>query len=297
MARAWKRSSPFDPHAQAARFCTLPGHFFALVLVSAVACVGTTGGDVIDFPAAAAGPIDAATLRANGFDTSLGWHVVLTKAVLHVGAAYLSQAQPVSGAQATNCILPGTYVAQITTGLDVDLLSSEPAPFPSLGHGTTLEALVGQVWLSGGADDRDLDNPDDTTPIVVLAGTAERLADTRSFSASITIASNRAPQGGSFAGGSTLCKQRVVSPIPLHVTVQHVGGLLLRIDPRQLFVNVDFSKLGKSSNGYVFSDDPTQLDPSSPFYYSQPSANLYQNLRSASPTAPLYSFTWDPSLR
>ncbi|HEY8081414.1 MAG TPA: hypothetical protein VIE15_04925, partial [Acidimicrobiales bacterium] len=98
------------------------------------------------------------------------------------------------------------------------------------------------------------------------------------------------------AGASTLCKQRIVSPIPLHLTVQHVGGLLLRIDPRQLFVNVDFSQLGKVSRGYGFSDDPSQDDPRSPLYYSQPSANLYQNLHSASPTAPLYSFTWDSAL-
>src|SRR4029079_14599191 len=67
--------------------------------VIASACVGTTGGDVIDFPAAASGPRDAEALKTNGFDTDLGWHVVLAKATLHVGALYLSQTQPVSGAQ------------------------------------------------------------------------------------------------------------------------------------------------------------------------------------------------------
>ena len=263
--------------------------------VALAACGGTTGGDVIDFPAAAAGPSDADTIRTNGFVTDLGWHVVLTKATLHVGALYLSQTQPVAGAQTTSCVLPGTYVAQVTTGLDVNLLSPTPLKFPALGHGTTLGALVGQVWLAGD-DDHDLDNPSDTTPILIVEGTAERAGDVRPFSGTITIASKRVSQGGSVAGSNTLCKQRIVSPIPTRVVIQHEGGLVLRVDPRQLFVNVDFSKLGKLPNGYSFSDDPAQIDPSSPLYYSQPSANLYQNLHSAGTNAPLYSFAWDASL-
>ncbi|MDB5217536.1 MAG: hypothetical protein JWO86_5463, partial [Myxococcaceae bacterium] len=85
------------------------------------------------------------------------------------------------------------------------------------------------------------------------------------------------------------------TPIPTpDLTIQHDGGLLLRIDPRFLFVNVDFSALAEFSSGFGFSDVPSQADPTSPLYYSQPSANLYQNLHSA---GSLYRFTWDPSLR
>jgi predicted small secreted protein len=117
----------------------------ALLVVMAVtlaACVGTTGGDVVDFPVAAAGAADAVAGQPYELVTDRGWHVVLTKATLHVGALYLGQSLPVSGAQNTSCILPGTYVAQVTTGLDVDLLSPAPQRFPSLGHGTTLQARV-----------------------------------------------------------------------------------------------------------------------------------------------------------
>jgi hypothetical protein len=267
----------------------------AIVSLPFVACVGTTGGDVIDFPAAAAGPADADGVRTNGFDTDLGWHVVLTKATLHVGALYLSQTLPVSGAQVTSCILPGTYVAQVTTGLDVDLLSATPARFPTAGHGTTLGALTGQVWLAG-AGDHDVDSPSDTTPILVVAGTATRAGDVRPFSGTITIATNRLSQGGTVAGSNTLCKQRIVSPIPTRVAVQHQGGLLLRVDPRLLFVNVDFAMLAKFSSGYAFSDDPSETDPQSPLYYSQPSANLYQNLHAIGTIDPLYTFAWDPTL-
>jgi hypothetical protein len=266
------------------------------LLMLAPACVGTTGGDVIDFPAAAAGPADAMAGQPLDFTTDRGWHVVLTKAVLHIGALYLNQSKPVSGAQATSCVLPGTYVAQVTTGLDVDLLSPAPQRFPTLGHGTTLDALVAQVWLAGGGDDHDLDNLSDTTPILIIEGTANRSGDVRPFSGRITIASNRQAQGGTVAGSNTICKQRIVSPIPTRVAIAHTGGLLLRVDPRQLFVNVDFGQLGKFSSGYGFSDDPSQSDPKSPLYYSQPSANLYQNLHSAGTIAPLYSFAWDPAL-
>jgi hypothetical protein len=86
-----------------------------------------------------------------------------------------------------------------------------------------------------------------------------------------------------------------VTPIPTpDVTIQREGGLLLRVDPRLLFVNVDFAALGKFSSGYGFSDDPSQADPTSPLYYSQPSANLYQNIHSA---GSLYRFSWDSGLR
>lgn len=262
----------------------------AIGLAASSGCVGTTGGDVVDFPAAASGPVDADALRSTGFVTDRGWHVVLTKATLHVGAMYLTQSRPVSGAQVTDCVLPGTYVAQVTTGRDVDLLSPLPQRFPTLGHGTTLEALVGQIWLASDAD-HDLDDPSDTTPILVVEGAADRAGDVRPFSGTITIADNRVSQGGSAAGSNTFCKQRIVSPIPASVAVQRSGGLLLRVDPRQLFVNVDFAALG------TFSDDPSQIDPNSPDYYSQPSANLYQNLHAIRTISPLYSFTWDPELR
>lgn len=270
------------------------------VLAGAQACVGTTGGDVVDFGAAAAGPADAVAGEALSFTNELTngdtWNVTLTKATLHVGAVYLAQSMPVSGAQSTSCILPGTYVAQITSGLDVDLLSPDPQPFPTRGHGTTLDARVGQVWLTHG----DVDQiPDPSpTPILDIEGTAERDGDVRPFAGKITIAANRQDSGGAFAGADTVCKKRIVSPIATSVRIESTGGLLLRIDPRFLFVNVDFGKLGHFTNGYGFSDDPKAADPTSPLFYSQPSANLYTNLHrgGGGPGATLYTFLWDDNL-
>lgn len=64
-------------------------------------CVGQTGGQTVVFSVAAAGPTDASAGQL-AF-TSGGFDVVLTQAKLHIGAVYLDQAAPVSGAQATDC--------------------------------------------------------------------------------------------------------------------------------------------------------------------------------------------------
>jgi hypothetical protein len=248
-------------------------------------CVGTTGGDVVDFKAAASGPPGAQAGTPLEFSTGLGWQVTLTSAVLHVGAIYLDESDLTSGAQPTSCVLPGTYVAQVTQGLDVDLLSSRPQQFPVLGHGTTLFARAGQVWLTQGPID-DAEQPANA-PILSLVGSATRAGDVRPFSAALTISvSNRLPNSGTSPFATPICKKRVVSPIPTSVQVEDSGGLLLQVDPTLLFVNVDFSALNPASegNGYVFSDDSSD----------QPSANLYQNLISA---GGLYSFSWKSDLK
>jgi hypothetical protein len=255
----------------------------------AAACVGTTGGDVIDFTAAAAGPADAELGKELSFTTDRGWRVTLTKAVMHVGAVYLDQSMPVSGSQNTSCILPGTYVAEVTNGLDVDILSPLPQQFPVRGHGTTLDARAGQVWLTGG----DVNQIADRTPILALEGSAEKDGDVRPFAGTIVISNNHLKTGGELAGANPICKERIVSPIRTSIVVAREGGLLVRVDPRALFLNVDFGRLDKVGNVYAFSDDPAQMDPSSPSFYSQPSANLYGNLHAG---IGLYSFTWDPSL-
>ncbi len=263
----------------------------AVVGALSASCVGTTGGSLVTFPAAAVGIAGADASGALAFTSDEGWDVVLTKATLHVGAVYLDQSQPVSGSQGTTCILPGTYVGQVTptlsaaAGLTVNMLSATPQPFSALGQGTTFpEALVGQVWLTGG----DVNTVVDATPILVLAGTATKAGVSLSFSGTITIGSNRSttdPQGA--AGGDPICNERIVS-VPAALYVETSGGLLVTVDPRQLFVNVDFSQLTMGPNGtYAFSDDPTSSN------YTAPSRNLYQNLHSA---GSLYTFSWSSSL-
>jgi hypothetical protein len=244
--------------------------------MTALSCVGTTGGDLVTFTAVAAGPADAVEGAPLDFTTDRGWNVRLTVATLHIGAMYLNQALPVSGAQNTSCILPGTYVAQVTTGADVNLLSPAPQPFPRPGTGVTIPALAGQLWLTG----VEINTVADTTPILHIEGTAEKSGAAFPFAGTLTIGANRLPSnsGAATAGGNPICKQRIVSPIAANLEPRSTGRLSLRVDPRALFANIDF--VAPSSGTYVFPDDSSD----------QPGRNLYQNLHSSAP----YDFEWTP---
>ena len=258
-------------------------HHFAFCPLLFAACVGQTGGNAITFTAAAAGPAEAISGQplswsANGFD------ITVTEAKLHVGAVYLDEAAPVSGAQATGCYLTGTYVAQETAALDVDLLNPAPQPFSQPAVGITEPApLVGQVWLTGG----DVNQVADATAILEIAGTANRAGTAFPFTGTVTIGANRAPASGGTGGGNSICKQRIVTPIAVSLTVAPTGGLLLRINPRLFFTGVDFSQLpSDSAGGYRFSDDPTAPG------YAPTGQALYSNLHSTAP----YAFGWTNAL-
>jgi hypothetical protein len=255
------------------------------VWVSAVAamicgaCVGQTGGTTVVFPVAAAGPADAVAGEPLSFATG-GFDVVLVRARLHIGAVYLDESQSVSGGQATACYLTGTYVAQETSPLDVDLLEPAAQRFPNAALGITdPPPLVGQVWLTGG----DVNAASDSTPILIVEGSATKDGVAFPFRGTITIGANRQPSAGA-SGGSPICKTRIVTLIPARVTLRSTGGLLLRVDPRRLFEFVDFSTLPLDplSGAFVFPDEPGLVA----------AQNLYGNLHSTAP----YGFSWTDTL-
>jgi hypothetical protein len=249
-------------------------------LLALGACSGSTGSEVVSFHAAAIGAqaADGGTLA---FDNNAGFHVVLERARLHVGAMYLNASVPSSGAQATSCTLPGLYVGEVLDALDVDMLSSERQRFPGSGEGTATQARVAEFWLSGGA----VDAVHDDTAILDAKGTAERDGDTFPFEARISIGDNRAVASSdpAFPGRNPICKQRIVTPILVSFTPTDGGTLLLRVDPRALFRNVDFSTLPRTSSDpplYSFTDGAaTAADVS-----------LYGALRS---TSAVYELTWE----
>lgn len=253
------------------------------------ACLGTTGNTVVRFQAAAAGPADAVAGAPFEFTSGLGWHVVLTKATLHVGALYLVETLPSSGGGPSPCFLPGTYVAEVTTnpdataGIDVDILSPTPQLFPTSGEGINLAAKAAQVWLTG----VQVDQINDPTTILHVEGTADKDGKSFPFTGNITIGKNRLkkPTDSTKPGSDPICKQRIVSPILVDFVPKNGGTLLLRIDPRRLFVDIDFSMLKQ------FSANPPQygfVDKSD----DEPSALLYQALRGA---GPLYQLSWEAS--
>jgi hypothetical protein len=251
------------------------------------ACLGTTGNSIVHFQAAAAGPPDAVAGKPLEFTSGLGWHVVLTKATLHVGAMYLVQTLPTSGGGPAPCILQGTYVAEVTTdpgpaaGIDVDLLSSSLQYFPNGGQGTDIEARAGQIWLARGPIDAPDDGP---MPVLDLAGTAELGGRSIPFVAAITIGRNRVPPptDATKPDAEPVCQFRIVSPILVDLVPRSAGVLTLRVDPRQLFVDTDFSALIAVSTSpplYTFGDDA-----------NGESATLYSVLHSG---GPVYRFEWE----
>jgi len=250
-----------------------------LLAITLCACNSSTGGALVTFHAAAAGPADAVAGQPLVFATALGYQVTLTRARLHIGGIYLNRSVPLSGAQATNCILPGIYSGEVTSPLDVDVLSPDPQPFPADGEGTANESRTAEVWLFG----TDVNATDDSTVLADVAGVAVQGTTSIPFTGRFTIGANRnvVVADPSLPGVSPLCKQRIVTPIAIDITLAQGGTLVVRVDPRAWFASVDFAQL--------------PVDPSSPSRsfldqtVGQPDIAFYNGLRAAGGT---YSFNW-----
>lgn len=259
-----------------------PLQIASLLLAAALTgCVGTTGGEIITFDAVAAGPEDAIAGQPYSFKSSRGYDITLTRAKIHIGAVYLNRSRPSSVSSDSSCQLPGIFVAEVTSGVDVDVLSNTLQPFPTPGFATTDRAFTGEVWLFGG----DVNAASDETVLLDVAGTAEKAGQTYPFKGTITISQNRVipPPSPATPGANPICKQRIVSPIPVDLTAGEGDRLVLRIDPRGLFGNVEIADLEKTSDDppvYQFRDDDGDT----------PSRALYSGLRAATGT---YAITWE----
>lgn len=209
----------------------------AVAAAALAGCGGTTGGNLVSFDVIAQGAPGGAV-----HDTSLGWHVELSRAMLYIGAVYLNMTRTNSGIQGTECILPSVYTGQELQGRTIDVLSPAPQPFPAPGAGTDDEVLTGEVWLTGG----DVNAETDNTVIADIAGTATKAAQVLPFTATIKINSaNRGipPSSGALPGQNPICKQRIVSPIPIELAPTEGGTLVVQIDPKPWLTNIDFGSL------------------------------------------------------
>lgn len=257
------------------------------VAASAIAlcsCLGTAGGETFDFEAHGAGPSDAVAGSPYAFRSGRGFDVELTRANLWIGAVYLNKSVSTSVSSDTSCALAGIYVAEITTGRFIDVLSPTPQPFPELGQTTTEHASTAELWLSSG----DVDANSDVTVILDVAGTATRDGITYPFDGMVTIGDNRreTPSDPAAPGAKPICKERVVSPIPVSARARPGDDLLIVVDPRGFFSNVDFASLEKVGDDplrYRFRDDNGD----------QPSRNLYGGLRAGAGT---YALQWTPDI-
>jgi hypothetical protein len=245
----------------------------------AFACNDSTGGGLVTFPAYVTGPELDNPGRPYAFDSTAGYHIELERAQLRVGALYLNRARPSLGAAESPCVQSGIYVAEVTSAAVLDVLSVQRVRFATSGTGTADRALSGEVWLTG---DR-VDAERDSTRILDVSGTAQRGAARFGFYGAITISDNRKTTAADPAlpGANPLCKQRIVTPIPVDITPANHGALLLRVDPRPWFAQVDFASLpGAVGNGESLEipDDNENIA----------SLALFQGLR----TLGAYAFEW-----
>ena len=189
---------------------------------------------------------------------------------MHVGGVYLNQSRPTQVASDPSCTLPGIYVAEIASELEVDALSPELQPFPRLGTGLSERAPTGEVWLNGG----DVSADSDPTVVLDVAGEAVKDGASFPFRASLTISAKnrRKPVPPHRPGAEPICKQRIVTPIQVDVTPRRGGRLILEVDPARMFTNVDFKNLVPGSDGvFEIEDDDTP----------GPNRSLYDGLRSS----------------
>jgi len=261
----------------------------AVFVLVACSCIGVTEGGLVSFEARAAGPADA-TGAPLVFRTPGGYDVTLRKARLHVGALYLNGTVPLTSERESSCILPGTYVGQVTSandanpnalgGVDVDLLAATPVPFPTRGTGLADRAQNGEVWLTGNGN---VEAAEDKTVVFAFEGEARRAGLTYPFAGTFTIGSNRAkaPRSGALPGSNPICQERIVTGIPMALRLQEGGVLTLRADPRAIFATADFALLDPNEAGvYEFLDREE----------GQPSIAAYFALRSSQG---VYSFAFD----
>lgn len=235
---------------------------FACACASSAGCNGSTGGGLTTFAAFVAGPagvVAGAPLAfTGGFENQ--YDITLTEARFHLAAVYFNKSVPSSGSGAQECILPGVYVDQVfgacngsSCGVDVDLLSPTPVPFPTPGSGTLDPAFTAEVWLSGG----DINATDDETPILQVSGTASKGGTDWPFSGVVTIGTNHTmpPPNVAAPGTYPICRQRIVRPSLVAdttkdpgVTIADGGTLTVRVNPANLFNSVQFDELAPAGS-------------------------------------------------
>jgi hypothetical protein len=248
---------------------------FVLFALSS-ACGGTTGGDVFTFHAVARGPAGAENGRYD-LVTARGFEVTLDRARVLLGALYLNRTVPTSVSADTTCTLAGGYVAEVTSGIVLDLLAGTPFELPSPGLALAERALTGEVWLTSG----DVNEPSNSEPVLDLAGTARKDGASFPFEALLTIGENRmAEPHPATPGAKPICKERIVAPIPVDLVPRKGGSLLGEVDPAAILAAVDFSTLVADSGGvYRFDDDPRSATVASTALYQGLHATTAYRLR------------------
>ncbi len=274
------------------------------VALAAASCTGTTGDQLITFPAYAAGAKGAGdAFSANGYT------IKLTFAQMYIGAVYIDEAPLATGAESPICTNPGVYAAQVPGGVEVNLLSTSPQPFSIQGNGTADLGQSWELWLTDG-DVNAADSTNGTTPnIVDLQGTATRNSDGAVFTFAATVNINQDNRGiptsdPSQPGLNPICKQRILEEGGIDQLLFPNGQLTVTVDPRGWFnLPIDFSTLPPVTSDVCETDqaslygDAAYCIPDTSFgsgLGATQGANLYTGIATAGPAAYALSFTRVP---
>jgi hypothetical protein len=219
-----------------------------------LSCNGTTGFELVQFFAAGSGFSGALKDQPYSFDGPDGVRVTLTQASIHVGALYLTQLVPQPGGGPLSCepeqTYEGAFVGEVRGEGDIDLLDPSAQEIHVVGNGSTIPAATGEVWLVHDAALNEGNvNQSDSTPVLTLQGSYESRGTQHTFSAGITIDANRIQASNSGLPGEVqLCRKRIVSGIPVSLTLAQGGTLVLQIDAAALFNGVTFTDLPDGSS-------------------------------------------------
>jgi hypothetical protein len=167
----------------------------------------------------------------------------------------------------------------------VDALSEERQAFPVKGSGTTEPSRAAEVWLSSG----NIHAAHDATVVLEVVGEATKDGVRWPFEAKLTIGENRAtpPSNPALPGSNPICKQRIVTPIPVQLKLQNQGLLMVKVQPSAWFDKVEFSELSQVSEEpllYRFKDEAA----------GQPDNALYAGMRA---NVGPYSFLFEEPLK
>lgn len=231
-------------------------HRLALTLTLAVAaaagCGDSTGNALVRFRAQGAG-VERDVSEPLRFTNDQGWAVTLTEARMALGPVYLNTVPPLEArrwrAPSIDRLLPalgdlliapawadgsdqlgaGRVVAQVTSQVEVDLLSPTPVPFTAGGDGTSDPARSAEVWLYNRSSLRDA--------AVRVAGVA------RKDDVEVPFAGAVVADASLVTSSAPLDVARRVRGIPVDITAREGGTLTLRVDPRPWFRGASFDAL------------------------------------------------------
>jgi hypothetical protein len=234
-------------------------HAFLLAMSAMLtaSCIGTTGGELVEFRAEAYGSSASRVFAMSA--QGARYDVQLAQASLRIAGIYFSRiARSGSTERESACYSAEGYTAELRADLTVDALSDTAQPFPELGRGLNERVRAFDLWLGRGPIN-EFTSESATNAVVVFQGVASNGSGTFPFEGRVTIDLNRKqnPASPAAPGSNPICQQRIVDGIAADFVPSSGGILELRMDARQWFDGVSFSEVPKDARGvHVFVDGP-----------------------------------------